>query len=112
MDIAGPSSNARNRVKWRVSRHRKFSRLKKPDLILRCCVTKPTGHQWRGGILEIIDDGTAFALGTYPPGPDDITPPDPIAARCGSAIWRIGQVQPPKDSEKYFAAGASKPSTD
>jgi transcription termination factor Rho len=84
-----------------------FSRLKKPDLILRLLRDKAEkqGHQLRGGILEIIDDGIGFLRSDhYLPGPDDIyvsqTQIRRFGLRTGDMV--IGQVRPPKDSEKYF----------
>jgi transcription termination factor Rho len=84
-----------------------FSRLKKQDLILRLLRDKAErqGHQLRGGILEIIDDGIGFLRSDhYLPGPDDIyvsqTQIRRFGLRTGDMV--IGQVRPPKDSEKYF----------
>ena len=84
-----------------------FSRLKKQDLILRLLRDKAErqGHQLRGGILEVIDDGIGFLRSDhYLPGPDDIyvsqTQIRRFGLRTGDMV--IGQVRPPKDSEKYF----------
>ncbi len=84
-----------------------YSRLKKQDLILRLLRDKAErqGHQLRGGILEIIDDGIGFLRSDhYLPGPDDIyvsqTQIRRFGLRTGDMV--IGQVRPPKDSEKYF----------
>ena len=84
-----------------------FSRMKKPDLILRLLRDKAEkqGHQLRGGILEIIDDGIGFLRSDhYLPGPDDIyvsqTQIRRFGLRTGDMV--IGQVRPPKDSEKYY----------
>jgi transcription termination factor Rho len=84
-----------------------FSRLKKQDLIIRLLRDKAEkqGHQLRGGILEIIDDGIGFLRSDhYLPGPDDIyvsqTQIRRFGLRTGDMV--IGQVRPPKDSEKYF----------
>jgi len=84
-----------------------FSRLKKQDLILRLLRDKAEkqGHQLRGGILEIIEDGIGFLRSDhYLPGPDDIyvsqTQIRRFGLRTGDMV--IGQVRPPKDSEKYF----------
>jgi len=84
-----------------------FSRLKKQDLILRLLRDKAEkqGHELRGGILEVIDDGIGFLRAEkYLPGPNDIyvsqTQIRRFGLRTGDMI--IGQVRPPKDSEKYF----------
>lgn len=84
-----------------------FSRLKKQDLILRLLRDKAEkqGHELRGGILEVIDDGIGFLRAEhYLPGPDDIyvsqTQIRRFGLRTGDMI--IGQVRPPKDSEKYY----------
>ena len=84
-----------------------FSRLKKQDLILRLLRDKAEkqGHKLRGGILEVIDDGIGFLRSDhYLPGPDDIyvsqTQIRRFGLRTGDMV--IGQVRPPKDSEKYY----------
>jgi transcription termination factor Rho len=85
-----------------------YSRLKKSDLILRLLRSKAEqqGHQLRGGVLEIIDDGIGFlrASENWLPGPEDIyvsqTQIRRFNLRTGDMV--IGQVRPPKDSEKYF----------
>ena len=84
-----------------------YSRLKKPDLILRLLRDKAEkqGHELRGGVLEIIDEGIGFLRSDhYLPGPDDIyvsqTQIRRFSLRTGDMV--IGQVRPPKDSEKYF----------
>src|SRR5258707_6177182 len=84
-----------------------FSKLKKPDLIVRLLRDKAEkqGHELRGGVLDIIDDGIGFLRSDhYLPGPDDIyvsqTQIRRFNLRTGDMV--IGQVRPPKDSEKYF----------
>ena len=84
-----------------------FSRLKKQDLIIRLLRDKAEkqGHELRGGILEVIDDGIGFLRSDqYLPGPDDIyvsqTQIRRFGLRTGDMV--IGQVRPPKDSEKYY----------
>lgn len=85
-----------------------FSRLKKSDLILRLLRAKAEeqGHQLRGGVLEVIDDGMGFlrASENFLPGADDIyvsqTQIRRFDLRTGDMV--IGQVRAPKDSEKYF----------
>ncbi len=84
-----------------------FSRLKKQDLIVRLLRDKAEkqGHELRGGVLEIIDEGIGFLRSDhYLPGPDDIyvsqTQIRRFNLRTGDMV--IGQVRPPKDSEKYY----------
>ncbi len=84
-----------------------YSRLKKSELILRLLRDKAEkqGYQLRGGILEIIEDGIGFLrANTYLPGPEDIyvsqTQIKRFNLRTGDMV--IGQVRPPKDSEKYY----------
>jgi transcription termination factor Rho len=84
-----------------------FSKLKKQDLILRLLRDKAEkqGHELRGGVLEIIDEGIGFLRSDhYLPGPDDIyvsqTQIRRFNLRTGDMV--IGQVRPPKDSEKYY----------
>jgi transcription termination factor Rho len=84
-----------------------YSRLKKSDLIVRLLRDKAEkqGHELRGGVLDIIDEGIGFLRSEhYLPGPDDIyvsqTQIRRFALRTGDMV--IGQVRPPKDSEKYF----------
>src|SRR5579859_5577249 len=83
------------------------SRLKKQDLIVRLLRDKAEkqGHELRGGVLDIIDEGIGFLRSDhYMPGPDDIyvsqTQIRRFNLRTGDMV--IGQVRPPKDSEKYF----------
>ncbi len=84
-----------------------YSRLKKQDLILRLLRHKAEkkGYELRGGVLEIIDEGIGFLRSNnYLPGPEDIyvsqTQIKRFNLRTGDFV--IGQVRPPKDSEKYF----------
>jgi transcription termination factor Rho len=84
-----------------------FSRLKKDELILAVLQhqAEKRGHQLRGGVLEIIDDGMGFLRARgFVSGPDDIyvsqTQIRRFNMRTGDLV--IGQVRPPKDSEKYF----------
>src|SRR5215468_2884582 len=84
-----------------------FSRLKKQDLMVRLLRDKAEkqGHELRGGVLEIIDEGIGFLRSDhYLPGPDDIyvsqTQIRRFNLRTGDMV--IGQVRTPKDSEKYF----------
>ena len=83
------------------------SRLKKWDLILRLLRDKAEkkGYELRGGVLDIIDDGIGFLRSNnYLPGPEDIyvsqTQIKRFGLRTGDMV--IGQVRPPKDTEKYY----------
>jgi transcription termination factor Rho len=84
-----------------------FSRLKKQDLVVRLLRDKAEkqGHELRGGVLDILDEGIGFLRSDhYMPGPDDIyvsqTQIRRFNLRTGDMV--IGQVRPPKDSEKYY----------
>lgn len=85
-----------------------FSRLKKDDLILRMLRNKAEsqGYELRGGVLQIIEDGIGFLRSTksFQPGPEDIyvsqTQIRRFNLRTGDMV--IGQIRPPKDSEKYY----------
>jgi transcription termination factor Rho len=84
-----------------------FSRLKKQDLIVSMLRHKAEqqGFELRGGVLEVIDDGIGFLRShNYLPGPDDIyvsqTQIKRFNLRTGDMV--IGQVRPPKESEKYY----------
>jgi transcription termination factor Rho len=85
-----------------------YSRLKKSDLIVRILQdqAEKQGHELRGGVLEIIEDGIGFlrASENFLPGQDDIyvsqTQIRRFNLRTGDMV--IGQVRAPKDSEKYF----------
>ncbi|MBN1430167.1 MAG: transcription termination factor Rho [Anaerolineae bacterium] len=83
------------------------SRLKKQDLILALLRHKAEqqGFELRGGVLEIIDEGIGFLRSDhYGLGPDDIyvsqTQIKRFDLRTGDLV--IGQVRPPKDTEKYY----------
>jgi transcription termination factor Rho len=85
----------------------RFSRLKKSDLIIGLLRTEAErqGFQLRGGVLEIVDDGIGFLRSeNFLPGADDIYVSQSqikrFNMRTGDMV--IGQVRPPKDSEKYF----------
>src|SRR5687768_6750020 len=85
----------------------RYSRLKKSDLIIGLLRTEAErqGYQLRGGVLEIMEDGIGFLRAeNFLPGPDDIyvssTQIKRFNMRTGDMV--IGQVRPPKDSEKYF----------
>ncbi|MGQ0604622.1 MAG: transcription termination factor Rho [Anaerolineales bacterium] len=84
-----------------------YSKLKKEDLILRLlrANAEKNGLELRGGILEIVEDGIGFLRAEhYLPGPEDIYVSQSQIRRFGlrTGDMVIGQVRPPKDSEKYF----------
>ncbi len=83
------------------------SRLKKQDLVVRLLRDKAEkqGHELRGGVLEIVDEGIGFLRSEhYLPGKDDIYVSQAqirrFSLRTGDMV--IGQVRPPKESEKYY----------
>lgn len=85
----------------------RYSRLKKPDLILGLLRTdaERQGHELRGGVLEVVDDGIGFLRSdNYLPGSNDIYVSQSqikrFNMRTGDMV--IGQVRPPKDNEKYY----------
>ena len=84
-----------------------FSRLKKQDLILSLLRhnAEKRGYKLRGGVLEVVDDGMGFLRADgFVAGPNDIyvsqTQIKRFNMRTGDMV--IGQVRPPKDSEKYY----------
>jgi transcription termination factor Rho len=85
-----------------------FSRLKKQDLIVRLLRDKAEkqGHELRGGVLEIMEEGIGFLRSEhYLPGANDIyvsqTQIRRFGLRTGDMV--IGQVRAPKESEKYYS---------
>ncbi len=93
-----------------LARHRDvpgFNRLKKNDLILRLLrqASEEQGYIYGGGILEIIQDGIGFLRSdNLLPGPDDVYVSQSQIRRFGlrTGDMVIGQVRPPKDTEKYY----------
>ncbi|MBN1287201.1 MAG: transcription termination factor Rho [Anaerolineae bacterium] len=84
-----------------------YSRLKKSDLVLRLLRhnAEKQGLELRGGVLEIIEDGIGFLRSDHLlPGSDDIYVSQSQIRRFGlrTGDMVVGQVRPPKDSEKYF----------
>ena len=84
-----------------------YSRLKKEDLILRLlgANAEKNGLTLRGGVLEIVDDGIGFLRSDhYLPGSNDIYVSQSQIRRFGlrTGDMVVGQVRPPKDSEKYY----------
>ncbi len=84
-----------------------YSRLKKPDLILRLLRAQAEGQGliFGGGVLEIVQDGIGFLRSDHLlPGHDDVYVSQSQIRRFGlrTGDMVIGQVRPPKDTEKYF----------
>ncbi len=84
-----------------------ISRLKKQDLIFRLLRAKAEeqGHIFGGGVLEIVQDGIGFLRSDHLlPGPEDVYVSQSQIRRFGlrTGDTVIGQVRPPKDSEKYY----------
>src|SRR3970282_1930395 len=82
-------------------------RMKKDDLILRIMQTdaERRGLELRGGILETMGEGMGFLRAEhYLPGPNDIYVSQSQIRRFGlrTGDMVIGQIRPPKDSEKYY----------
>ena len=83
-----------------------YRRLKKDELVLGLLRAKAEkgGHTLRGGVLEIVDDGIGFLRsGQLLPSADDVYVSQSQIKRYGipTPHKEIGQVRPPKDSEKY-----------
>jgi transcription termination factor Rho len=85
-----------------------YGRLKKDDLIVKLLRNQAerNGFELRGGVIDVVDDNIGFLRAEhYLPGPDDIyVSPSQIkrfGVRTGDMV--IGQVRPPKDSEKYYS---------
>ncbi len=84
-----------------------YSRLKKQDLMLRLLQVQAeqAGYDFRGGVLDIVDDGLGFLRSDrYMPGPDDIYVSQSQIRRFGlrTGDMVVGQVRKPKDNEKYY----------
>jgi transcription termination factor Rho len=82
------------------------STMRKQDLVYRLlqAQTEQQGNIFRGGILDIVDEGYGFLRGpTCLPGPDDVyvsqTQIRRLSQRTGDMV--TGQIRPPKDNEKY-----------
>lgn len=85
-----------------------YSRLKKQDLIFRVLRSQAEeqGLIFGGGVLEIVQDGIGFLRSDHLlPGPEDVYVSQSqirrFALRTGDMV--IGQVRPPKESEKYYS---------
>jgi transcription termination factor Rho len=85
-----------------------YTRLKKYDLIMRLlrAETESQGLIFGGGMLEVIQDGIGFLRSSkmMMPGPDDVYISQSQIRRFGlrTGDFVIGQVRPPKESEKYY----------
>jgi transcription termination factor Rho len=84
-----------------------YSRLKKDELILRLlkAQAEEQGFIFGGGVLEIIQDGIGFLRSDHLlPGPEDVYVSQSQIRRFGlrTGDMVIGQVRPPKETEKYF----------
>jgi len=84
-----------------------FSRLKKEDLILRLLWAKAEreGLIFGGGVLDIVDDSKGYLRRDhYKPGREDVYVSQSQIRRFGlrTGDMVVGQVRPPKESEKYF----------
>jgi transcription termination factor Rho len=85
-----------------------YSRLKKSDLIFRLlrANAERQGYIFGGGVLEIMPDGIGFLRApSLLPGPDDVYVSQSQIRRFGlrTGDLVIGQVRPPKESEKYYS---------
>jgi len=85
-----------------------YSRLKKQDLIFRLlrAQAEEQGFIFGGGVLEIMSDGIGFLRSDHLlPGPEDVYVSQSqirrFSLRTGDMV--IGQVRPPKESEKYYS---------
>ncbi len=84
-----------------------YTRLKKTDLIFRLLRAKAErdGLIFGGGVLQIVEDGIGFLRSDHLlPGPEDVYVSQSQIRRFGlrTGDMVIGQVPPPKDTEKYF----------
>ena len=85
-----------------------YSRLKKQDLIIRLlrANAERQGLIFGGGVLEAMQDGIGFLRApSLLPGPEDVYVSQSQIRRFGlrTGDLVIGQVRPPKESEKYFS---------
>jgi len=84
-----------------------YTRLKKSDLVLRLlrANAEQQGYIFGGGVLELTSDGIGFLRApSLLPGPEDVYVSQSqirrFSLRTGDMV--IGQVRPPKETEKYF----------
>ncbi len=83
------------------------TRLKKHDLIVRLLKAKAEkqGYIFGGGVLDIVQEGIGFLRsGHLLPRPEDIYVSQSQIRRFGlrTGDMVIGQVRPPKETERYF----------
>ena len=84
-----------------------FSRLKKYDLIMLLlrAQAEQQGYDFGGGVLDIVEEGLGFLRPKgFLPSFEDIYVSQSQIRRFGlrTGDMVIGQVRPPKDTEKYF----------
>ena len=84
-----------------------YTRYKKTDLIFRLLRAKAErdGLIFGGGVLQIVEDGIGFLRSDHLlPGPEDVYVSQSQIRRFGlrTGDMVIGQVRPPKETEKYF----------
>jgi transcription termination factor Rho len=84
-----------------------YTRLKKHDLIMRLLKAKAErqGYIFGGGVLDIVQEGIGFLRSDHLlPGPEDIYVSQSQIRRFGlrTGDMVIGQVRPPKETERYF----------
>jgi len=85
-----------------------YTRLKKSDLIMRIlgAQAQEMGFFLGGGVLEIVQEGIGFLRSDHLlPGPNDVYVSQSQIRRFGlrTGDYVIGQVRPPKETEKYFS---------
>jgi transcription termination factor Rho len=86
-----------------------YSRLKKQELAFRIlqAQTEQQGNIFKRGILDIMEDGFGFLRlsGGFLPSQDDVYVSQSQIRRFGLRTGDevVGQVRPPKESEKYFS---------
>jgi len=84
-----------------------YTRLKKHDLIIRLLKAKAErqGYIFGGGVLDIVQEGIGFLRSDHLlPRPEDIYVSQSQIRRFGlrTGDMVIGQVRPPKETERYF----------
>jgi transcription termination factor Rho len=85
----------------------RFSRKKKDELIIELLKANAErqGYAFGGGVLDIVQDGIGFLRSRkLLPSPDDVYVSQSQIRRFGlrTGDLVVGQVRPPKDSEKYY----------
>jgi len=110
MDIAGLEKHTVDELRdiareMSVTGH---TRLKKDDLIMRILAAQAQemGFDMRGGVLQTVQEGIGFLRsGDLLPGSSDVYVSQSQIRRFGlrTGDYVIGQVRPPKESEKYFS---------